>query len=597
MSLRTRIRKRIFPVVSTLVVLVLAIVFRAELVAWFTGKPMKAPEPPPNPAEHHHHDQLAHGSGAVPLDQVELPAAALETLRAVFEGYESLRAALAADQQEPLADTSTEVVAKLRAAVGQVGAEAQAVALALERAATAAEGVGAASDLEAARKRFGELSEQLVAIAAADPRLQEGWHIFRCPMTGGGFEKWFQRGERLENPYMGKRMLMCGSRADWSVSAPPPKRTVSGEIAHYTCPMHPSVKQKEMGACPLCGMDLTPVSREDLESGVVIVDEARRQRINMRTGKVARRPMSIEVKALGRVAWDESALTDVTLRLGGFIEELHVDSTGRPVRKGEPLFTVYSSELLAAQQEYLLAVRGEGAGGENSSLAKAARQRLILWGMTPGQIAQIQKRGEPMQKVPFLSPASGFVIEKNVVEGAGIEPGARLYRIAPLERVWVEAELFEHDFHLVARGQRAQISLPMLPGEVHEGEVDYVYPSLDPTTRTGRARIVLTNAGGALRPEMFAEVVIRVDRGERLQVSEEAVVYTGPRRLVFVDVGDERLEPREVKLGLKANGAFEVLDGLKEGEVVVTSGNFLVAAESRLRGSAEVWEGGEHGSH
>ncbi len=242
-------------------------------------------------------------------------------------------------------------------------------------------------------------------------------------------------------------------------------------------------------------------------------------------------------------------------------------------------------------------MRGHGAGGESSPLARAARQRLRLWGMSDAQIAQLERRGEPMQKVPFLSPASGFVIEKNVVEGAGVEPGARLYRIAPLNRVWIEAELFEHDFPLVARGQRAVISLPMLPGESFHGEVDYVYPSLDPATRTGRARIVLPNLERTLRPEMFADVAIRVDRGERLQVPEEAVVYTGPRRLVFVDVGDERLEPREVKLGLKSNGSFEVLGGLMEGEVVVTSGNFLVAAESRLRGSGQVWDGGGHGIH
>jgi Cu(I)/Ag(I) efflux system membrane fusion protein len=381
----------------------------------------------------------------------------------------------------------------------------------------------------------------------------------------------------MENPYMGQKMLACGTRSQWAAGD-----DHSG-IAHYTCPMHPSVKQATAGTCPICGMNLVPVTRQELNSGVIIVDDVRRQRIGVKTAKIARSPLGVAIRALGKVTWDEKRLEEVTVRVGGFIKDLRVGATGEPVRKGQVLFTLYSPELFASQQEYLLALKRAGEHGDEA-LLKASRSRLRQWGLEDAQIDAIARRGEPLEYVPFLAPTSGNVIEKNVVEGAAVEPGMKLFRIAPMDRVWVEAEVYEADLPHVQVGQTATVSLPFLPGRNFEGKVDFVYPYLAGETRTGRIRVELANPKLELKPEMYADVTFHRDLGERLLVPASAVIYTGPRRLVFVDLGEGRLKPQEVQLGVRGADAFEVLGGLEEGDVVVTSGNFLIAAESRLRG-------------
>lgn len=362
-------------------------------------------------------------------------------------------------------------------------------------------------------------------------------------------------------------------------------------IAYYTCPMHPSVHSDRPGQCPICGMTLTPVSTADLESGIVRIDDARRATAGIRTGKVERVPMTRTLRAVGRIAYDETRLRDVTLKLGGWITKLHVTQTGQPVRQGQLLFTLYSPELFAAQQEYLL------ARGRADSLARAAEKKLQLWGLTPAQIAKVAEKGEPLEDVPFYAPAGGYVIEKNVVEGAMVQAGERLFRIAALDKVWVEADIYEADLRTVKVGQRADVALSYLPGATFEGKVAYVYPYLDPMTRTGKVRIELANAGRELKPDMYATVSFAVDLGTRLQVPVDAVVYTGPRRLVFVDVGEGRLRPQEVTLGARTDDRVEVLTGLAEGDTIVTSGNFLVAAESRIRSAAKLWREERAGGH
>jgi Cu(I)/Ag(I) efflux system membrane fusion protein len=444
------------------------------------------------------------------------------------------------------------------------------------------------------------VSQYLVALSAADARLQEGWHVFECPMAKG-FNKWFQREPRLENPYMGQRMPTCGSPTEWSVPIPPPSAggaahadnpQAGDEVAHYTCPMHPSVRQEKPGQCPICGMDLTPVTRTEVDSGIIRVDDARRQRIGVKTARVEVAPMDLSIRALGRVIYDEKALVDVTLKLDGYIHELRVSATGEPVKKGDILLTLYSPELYAAQQEYLLARNSQSVS--NASLVGAARKRLELWGLTPAQVERIAQRGEPLENMPFFSPASGYVIEKNVVEGAAVKAGERLFRIAPLAKVWVEADVYEQDLPHVKPGQPVEVTLPYLPGRKYTGRVGYIYPSLEEKTRTGRIRIELPNPGLELKPEMHADVRFVMKGGERLQVPASAVLYTGPRRLVFIDLGEGRLKPQEVKLGLKGEDTYEVVEGLKPGDVVVTSGNFLIAAESRIRSATDSWAGDGH---
>jgi Cu(I)/Ag(I) efflux system membrane fusion protein len=368
----------------------------------------------------------------------------------------------------------------------------------------------------------------------------------------------------------------------------------AGAIDHYTCSMHPSVKRKGPGKCPICGMDLVAVTKDQQEQGVVMIDDARRQLIGVRTAPVTVAPMKSSFRAVGLVSYDESALTDVSLKVHGWITQLYVDQTGQRVTRGQTLFDVYSPELYNAQQDFLLATGGApggaGVGARTEGLARAARQRLHLLGLSDDKVDALAKRGTPAESVPFPSPAGGFVVEKDVVEGAAVEAGARLYRIAALNEVWIEAEVYEANFLSVRVGQHASVTLDYLPGRTYDAKVSYVYPYLDPKTRTGRLRITLANKGLELRPGMFANVELSADLGARVQVPVDAIVYTGPRRLVFADLGQGRFKPQEVQVGVESNGMYEVLAGLSAGDVVATSGVFLVAAEARISTAAKYWE-------
>lgn len=588
-------KRYILPAIVVSGALVGGAVFRTELAEWFDGgdgkrqragvnahdhggaKPATAPTTP-----------LAVEPTEPPLARTVLPDGSLSALRAAFDAVERIRAELAHDRHDALSASARDVSHALRAAKASLPPGATDISAVLADATAAADTLSAAHDLAAARAAYGELNRQLLGIAAADPRLQEGWHIFRCPMATGF-----------------KAMATCGDVSGWGaepsvagVATGPAIVSHEGhghdgdDVSHYTCSMHPSVRRDAPGTCPMCGMALSPVTFEEQESGVVRIDEARGREIGIRTGKVERAPMQRTLRAVGRVAYDETRLRDVTLKLGGWITKLHVTQTGQPVKQGQLLFTLYSPELFAAQQEYLLARARSGdlaAGGRGDALAKAAEKKLELWGLTAAQIAKVAEKGEPLENVPFFAPAGGYVIEKNVVEGAAVMAGERLFRIAALDKVWVEAELFEADLPSVKAGQPATVELSYLPGSVFDGKVAYVYPYLDPAARTGKVRVELPNAGRELKPDMFATVSFAVDLGTRLQIPIDAVVYTGPRRLVFVDLAEGRLRPQEVTLGARTDDKVEVLSGLTEGQTVVTSGNFLVAAESRIRSAAKFW--------
>lgn len=360
-----------------------------------------------------------------------------------------------------------------------------------------------------------------------------------------------------------------------------------GEVSHWTCSMHPDVHQSGPGQCPVCGMDLVEVSRAQEESGEVRIEADRQQLLGVRTGTVELRPVSAEVRAVGRVAFDETRLEDVTVKYGGYIGRLHVEQTGQTVRRGQTLFTLYSPELYAAQQEYLAALASQKAARRTSApdradyLVAAARQKLRLWDLSDAQVRRVEETGEAVREIAVPSPASGYVVEKDVVEGAAVQPGMRLFRIAGLDRVWVEAEVYESELPRVRPGQSAVVTLPYLPGEELHGRVGLILPELDSESRTGRVRIEVANRG-QLRPGMYADVLLRTTGREVPMVPASAVIYTGPRQLVFVDLGEGRFRQREVRLGAKHGDAFEVLSGLRPGDRVVTSGNFLIDAEARL---------------
>jgi Cu(I)/Ag(I) efflux system membrane fusion protein len=376
-----------------------------------------------------------------------------------------------------------------------------------------------------------------------------------------------------------------------------PAPEAPGAIDHYTCSMHPSVKSSGPGTCPICGMNLVPVTKEQQQQGVVMIDEARRQLIGVRTEPVVEGPMRGTFRAVGRVAYDESTLSDVNLKVRGWITKLFVNETGQRVARGQTLFTFYSPELYNAEQDFLLAAQHASAGetgapgaGRAESFKNASRQRLHLLGLTDAQIDALAQSGKPSEDLAVPSPASGYVIEKNVVEGASIDAGMKLYRIAALNRVWVEAEVYEADLVHVRVGEPAMVTLDYLPGHAYEAKTAYVYPYLDPVTRTGRVRLELANKELELRPGMYARVELSSDLGTHVQVPVSAVVYTGPRRLVFVDLGGGRFRPTEVQVGTESGGMYQVLAGLAPGDVVATSGIFLIAAEARISTAAKYWD-------
>ena len=335
-----------------------------------------------------------------------------------------------------------------------------------------------------------------------------------------------------------------------------------------------------------------------LVPGALVLDAARRQAIGVKTARVERRPFLLPIRARGTVAYDETARAVVSMRYAGWVKTLAADFTGKPVARGQTLFTVDSPEIVAAQEEYLSALRyaaadltsSAGAGsGDGMALADAARQRLLAFGLSAAQVAQVARSGKAIASIAVPSPASGVVVEKSIVQGSPFSPGQVLLSIARTDPVWIEAQLYESDLPHVRPGVAARVSSPFLGGQPRTGKVTFVAPALDPSTRTGTARIALSNPGGALKPGMFVDVTLDADLGVRLAVPEGAVVATGTRQLVFVDKGGGRLEPREVTVGARGGEWIAIDKGLSEGETVVASGNFLVAADARLRAALGRW--------
>ena len=319
--------------------------------------------------------------------------------------------------------------------------------------------------------------------------------------------------------------------------------------------------------------------------GTITVDARRRQLIGVTLGEARRMPLERQIRAVGRVTYDETRLSDVSLRFDAWVGELQADYIGARVEEGQPLFTVYGPALLAAQQEYLEVKSRLGTG----SLVDAIRKRLELWDMTDAEIASLEQRGSPLDYVPIMAPRSGTVVIKNIVEGTSHTAGMTLMRIADLSRVWVEAQVYEADLAMVAVGNPAVVTLPYLPEQTFNGVIEYIYPFLDEVARTTRVRLSLDNSADTLKPDMYADVTLQFDLGQRLLVPVDAVIFAGESRVVFEDLGEGRLAPRRIQTGLRNAEYIEVLGGLDEGARVVTSGTFLIASESRLASGLDQW--------
>jgi Cu(I)/Ag(I) efflux system membrane fusion protein len=296
------------------------------------------------------------------------------------------------------------------------------------------------------------------------------------------------------------------------------------------------------------------------------------------------------------VAVDETRLHHIHTKVSGWIEMLSVTGTGEPIRKGQPLLTIYSPEILATQEEYLLALRARdraaasnppnGSPGSDE-LVESARRRLLLFDLTVPQIEALDRTGIPTRTVTLFSPISGHILKRNVAHGERIDPGVALLDIADLSRVWAIASIYEYELPFVHQGQAATMTLSYLPGRLWRGRLDLVYPTLDAASRTAQVRMTFDNPDLELKPEMFAQVDIESDQGTRLAVPEEAVLSSGARDIVFVETAPGTFEPRAVTIGLRISGSVEITAGLVEGELVVASGNFLIDSESRLESALQ----------
>jgi membrane fusion protein, copper/silver efflux system len=330
----------------------------------------------------------------------------------------------------------------------------------------------------------------------------------------------------------------------------------------------------------------------DMSSGSVNVSPEKQQLVGIRTAVATVRPLIKKIRTVGIVTYDETKVAQVFSKVDGWIEKLFVNYTGKLVEKGQPLFTFYSPELVSTQEEYLLALRAKETLGLSSlkeislgsaSLLEAARRRLSLWDISEEQIAELQKNGQPQRTLTFFSPMSGFVIKKEAAQGMKVMPDKELYTITDLSAVWVNADIYENELANVRLGQRATIALSYFPGQTFSGKVTWIAPVLEEKTRTTKVRLEFANRDFKLKPEMYANVEIEVDGGKKLAIPDEAVLDSGIRKIVFIDKGEGRYAPAEVKLGSKFDGYYEVLAGLSPGERIIASASFLLDSESRLK--------------
>ena len=424
------------------------------------------------------------------------------------------------------------------------------------------------------------------------------------------------------------------------------------QALHYTCPMHPSYVSDRPGDCPICGMKLVPVEakkppapagssgtagaaaggprrilhyRNPMDPSVtspvpmkdpmgmdyvpVYADEAAAgggveghasvevspdelKLAGLQTAVARRGTMARTIRTVGEVKADETRVSMVHLKVSGWVERLFVNLTGQAVRKGQPLLSIYSPQLLATQAEFLSAresalrfaqsdVPEVRRGGED--LLEAARQRLLLFDVPQSLIETLERTGQPQRTVTLDAPASGFVTAKDVYAGTQVEPGATLFMLTDLSRVWVEGEVYEYEAALVRLGQRARVTLSYDPSHAYAGRIGYIYPYLNPDTRTLRVRFEFDNPGLVLKPGMYVTVELDAQAAEGVLIPDAAILDAGPRQIVYVKVGEGRYEPRQVTVGLRGDGQAQILAGVKAGEVVVDRANFLLDSESRLR--------------
>jgi RND family efflux transporter MFP subunit len=399
-------------------------------------------------------------------------------------------------------------------------------------------------------------------------------------------------GMDLAPMYAGDQSVQAGQ----SAAAQPP----AGErkVLYWYDPMHPQYKADKPGKAPDCGMDLVPKYADESgmnpAAGSVTIPADKQQLIGVRTGPVERQSLVREVHTTGQVVTDETTIAHVHVKVTGFVEKVYADFIGQQIKKGQPLFTLYSPDLLSAEEEYLIAKRGEKyLGGSqftevaqgSQSLLRSARERLKLWDISDEQLRKLDETGEVSRTLTFYSPITGIVTDRKAFPQTSVNPDTELYTVADLSTVWVNADVYEYEVPFVKVGQHAEMQLSYYPGKTWQGRVSFLYPMVDPATRTVKVRIEFPNSNLQLKPQMFADVRLKIDYGKQIVVPQEAVLDAGTQQSVFVAHDNGNFEPRKITTGAKLDGKVVVLSGLQPGETVVTSGNFLIDSESQLKSS------------
>ena len=355
-------------------------------------------------------------------------------------------------------------------------------------------------------------------------------------------------------------------------------------------PSKPDQPSKQEGVIPQASSN--PSAPTETPLAPVQLSHQKLQSIGVRTNEVKYKIVTDEIRATGNVAVDETRLAYVQTRFSGYIQKVFADATYQYVKKGQPLFTIYSPDLVATEREYLVAKQNQqqvaqstvsGVAASAASLLDATAERLKQWGVSQQEISRLESSGQVQQGIEVYSPVSGFITERNALPNVAVQPEMRLYTIADISTVWVQAQVFQNDLGRIKVGDAATLTVDTFPGHAFSGRVNFIYPQLDTDTRTAKVRIVFSNPSLQLKPGMFVNVSLKVPMGRQLVIPASAVLQSGSRQIAFVDRGDGYLEPREVQLGARVGDDFVVLKGVKESEKIVTSANFLIDSESQLQ--------------
>ena len=397
-----------------------------------------------------------------------------------------------------------------------------------------------------------------------------------------------------------KRDFLFKANAESASSGEQPATSAELKVLYWQDPMHPAYKSDKPGKAPDCGMDLVPVYEggdrpANLPEGAFQISPEKQQLIGVKYGEAAYVPVSKTLRAVARLAYDETKIVRIHTKIEGWVEDVYVDFTGKLVEKGQPLISIYSPELLQTQQEFLLARRGRNELSESpfkeavagsESLYESARRRLELWDVTEEQIKELERTGKPTKLLKLYAPTDGFVLARSAYPKQRVTPETELYSIADLSTIWAIADIYEYEVPEILVGQAATMTLSYYPGRAIRGKVTYIYPQVDNMTRTLKVRLEFPNPGFALKPDMYANIEFKIDYGKKVVVPQEAILDSGSEQLVFISHEGGYFEPRKVQLGAKVDNQVIVLAGLRPGERVVTSANFLIDSESKLKSAA-----------